>query len=308
MRSIVIGSAFLELVPNMRGGLDEVSLRAYPGGSATNIAVAMAKFGIEVSLLTKVGEDEVGDFILRFLRDRGVDVRRVEKIEGYRTGLGFYLYMPRKRYYFYRFAGYSKPEERISLEDFMGNVENYDVVSITEAVVRVGDVGVRMAEEARRRGVRVFYEPNFRRSLIRDISRFRDRLKRLLNHVDIVFPNEEEVEVISGEKKVERGVKRILELGPEIVVVKRGKKGCVVHDGRKMEVVEGWRVKVGDDTGAGDVFHAAFTYSFLRWGEPCVAARFANAAAALRIRGGAYMESIPSVEEVERFMEGCTSL
>src|SRR2546426_3081852 len=71
-----VGTPFAEIM----------SFAAYVGGSPTNISVGVARLGLRAALLTAVGEDPVGDFVLRFLRNNGVDVSATPRKAGRRTG------------------------------------------------------------------------------------------------------------------------------------------------------------------------------------------------------------------------------
>ncbi len=84
---ITMGRSSIDLYANDIGApFEEIdSFAAYVGGSPTNIAVGARRLGLEVALLTAVGDDKVGDFILKFLRDEGVETRYIPRKPGTRS-------------------------------------------------------------------------------------------------------------------------------------------------------------------------------------------------------------------------------
>jgi len=84
---ITMGRSSIDLYANDIGApFEEItSFAAYVGGSPTNIAVGARRLGLTVAVLTAVGEDKVGDFILKFLRDEGVETRYIPRRPGARS-------------------------------------------------------------------------------------------------------------------------------------------------------------------------------------------------------------------------------
>src|SRR5438876_3087616 len=84
---ITMGRSSIDLYSNDVGApFPEIkSFAAYVGGSPTNIAVGAQRLGLRTAVLTAVGEDPVGDFILKFLKDEGVETRFIPRKPGTRT-------------------------------------------------------------------------------------------------------------------------------------------------------------------------------------------------------------------------------
>src|SRR5215831_17181009 len=84
---ITMGRSSIDLYANDVGAafVDIKSFAAYVGGSPTNIAVGARRLGLHAAVLTAVGEDPVGDFILRFLNTEGVETRFIPRKPGTRT-------------------------------------------------------------------------------------------------------------------------------------------------------------------------------------------------------------------------------
>jgi len=89
------------------------------------------------------------------------------------------------------------------------------------------------------------------------------KMKPLIERCFAVFPNENELKLLTGEG-CEEGAKRLIEAGVKIVAVKLGRRGCYVTDGTEEYFIEPFKVRVVDTTGAGDAFCAGFLYGLIK--------------------------------------------
>src|SRR5512145_2886225 len=83
-----VGRATIDFYSNEVGApfVDIKSFAAYVGGSPTNICVGARRLGLKTALLTALGADPVGDFILNFLQQEGIETRFINRKPGHRTG------------------------------------------------------------------------------------------------------------------------------------------------------------------------------------------------------------------------------
>lgn len=86
-----IGELIIDFIPHEKGVAlkDVVSFTRVPGGAPANVAAAVAKFGGKASLITKLGEDAFGDFLLEQLIEAGVGIDKVFRTKEAKTGLAF---------------------------------------------------------------------------------------------------------------------------------------------------------------------------------------------------------------------------
>ena len=110
----------------------------------------------------------------------------------------------------------------------------------------------------------------------------RDDLADFLKYVDVVKIGKEETKALRGE--TEGILQELRGMGPRIAIITRAEKGCVVLSDEGFGEFKALEVEVGDHTGAGDVFGAAFLARYMDTREVAGSARFANAAAGLKIR------------------------
>jgi len=88
-------------------------------------------------------------------------------------------------------------------------------------------------------------------------------LEPIMNRTFVMMPNAKELQILTEKAGYERNAEVLLEKGVKIVAVKLGNKGCYVTDGKESNMVEAFKVKVVDTTGAGDAFCAGFLYGLI---------------------------------------------
>jgi ribokinase len=91
-----------------------------------------------------------------------------------------------------------------------------------------------------------------------------EKLRPILRKAFVCMPNTSELELITGKSDYCMGAEFLLEIGVRIVAVKMGNRGCYVTDGRENHLVEPFKVKAVDTTGAGDAFCAGFLYGLIK--------------------------------------------
>jgi ribokinase len=121
---------------------------------------------------------------------------------------------------------------------------------------------------------------------------------------DVLIANESFVWGYTGCQDLEEAACSLLSQGPRLVVATLGERGCFVATCKERFYAPGFAVDVVDTTGAGDAFHGAFLYGLLQGWDLARTARFANAVGALTCRRLGGRSSIPSLDEVEVFLEG----
>ncbi len=225
------------------------------GGSAANTVVGLARLGLKTGFIGKVAADREGKFLLDEFRKEGVDIKgiTISKIGGSGTVMG-YIDPKGDR------ALYVDPGVNDQL-DF--NDINVDYVSGTEFLHLSSFVAEKPFNAQKRlitklSGVNVCFDPGdlyARKSLA--------ALKPLIKRSYTVFPNENEVRLLTGQDYRE-GAKKLIELGAELVAVKLGKRGCYVSDGNESHLIDAYRVEAVDTTGAGDAFCAGFIYGLTK--------------------------------------------
>jgi ribokinase len=126
----------------------------------------------------------------------------------------------------------------------------------------------------------------------------------IIPKVDIFLPNIDEARKILGDDSLtpESAARILLDMGVKIVVIKMGKVGCYVADGKTAEFVPSFKVKVVDTTGAGDTFMAGFISAYVQGRSLRECAIIGSATAGLKI-GGVGWSTYPTRQSVNQFLQ-----
>ncbi|MBS3765151.1 carbohydrate kinase [Candidatus Bipolaricaulota bacterium] len=314
---ITLGEALIDFVPTESG----VSLKAVPGfhrrfgGAPANVAIGLARLGGNVGFIGKVGEDSFGDFLKDKFKDEGVDVRGLYRTSRANTTLAFVSLTEEgeRDFVFYRNPGADELLEPKEIkEDYIESAEvlHFGSLSLTRKETRKATI--RAIKYARRHEVTVTMDPNIRLNLWEDENRLQELVLDLAEEVNLMKLSKEEVFFLTGMEDLVSGTNRLLELGPELIVVTLGAKGCFLNYRDSKTRISGHDVEVQDTTGAGDGFMAGALKKLLKDDmnltelekeDAVEALRFGNAAAALTTTGYGAISSFPTYEEVESFLE-----
>lgn len=139
----------------------------------------------------------------------------------------------------------------------------------------------------------------------------RDLPESLLKNVNWLTPNESETEILvkakvrgEDQSSTSAAAEQLLASGPQHVLLKLGAHGCLIAErGRPPQLIPAFPIEAVDSTAAGDAFNAAFAAGLLRGDSPSESAKFASAVAAISVSRHGAQPSMPTLEEVEAFLE-----
>jgi len=264
-----------------------------------NCALALAPWGIKVRLLGCVGQDRFGDLLLDTLRKTGVDIGGVQRSSRALTGM---LYINVTRDGQRTFFGSRGANQ------FMGPPKV--PASWLRSCAAAHLVGYSFLnpgpEKMARRILRQFHSCGKLVSLdvgMEPCKRIPKKILRLLPQVDLLFVSSDEAASLTGRSNPREAFLRFERAGAKEIVMKLGKRGCLISDGGILREVPSFAVQVVDSTGAGDAFTAAFLQARLRGWSPREAALVANAAgaaAASRVGAGTMLSDIAGTLKVLR--------
>ncbi|MGC9399688.1 MAG: carbohydrate kinase family protein [Anaerolineae bacterium] len=278
--------------------VDEMQL--HTGGCAINVATALARLHIPVTVIGKVGVDPFGDFLLDQLEQRGIERDYVSRDPQAGTSATMVMVGSDGER---RFVHYIGANARLTLEDIdLELLERVKVLHVAGALVLPGLDGeptAHLLQEARARGVITFLD-----TVWDDTGRWMEVLGPALPHVDYFVPSLPEAQALTGLDAPEDVAQALLDRGVGTVALKMGNAGCLVatRDGVPRHT-PAYQVQVVDATGAGDAFAAGFIAGvWLGWPLEKTA-RFANAVGALCVTGLGASGGVRSLEETLAFMQ-----
>ena len=122
-----------------------------------------------------------------------------------------------------------------------------------------------------------------------------------------MMPNAVELELLTGEKDYCKGADALIGKGVKIVAVKLGGDGCYVTDGRERHLIEAFKVKVVDTTGAGDAFCAGFLYGLLNNKSLYECGRLGNFVASRCVMKMGAQNRVALRQRLSSFLAKCSS-
>ncbi len=306
---LAIGRSSIDLYANDIGApfVEIRSFAAYVGGCPTNISVGTRRLGLRSALLTAVGEDPVGDFILHFLAREGVETAFIPRKPGRRTSAVLLGIQPPDRFplVFYRD---NCADIALTIDDVRRSpVQQSRLVVITGTGLSEEpsrSATLFAAETAKTAGAIVLLDLDLRPTLWHDPRAYGPTIRSVLRLVDLVVGNEEEVAAAADQEEIEEAVRILVRLGPRAVVVKRGAEGSTVYlpDGEAVHAPS-FPVEVVNVLGAGDAFASGFIYGYLKGWDWYRCARMGNACGAIVVTRHGCANFMPYEEETLRFIE-----
>jgi 2-dehydro-3-deoxygluconokinase len=305
---LALGEPLLRLQPDPEERLEEATrLHAYVGGAELNVACALASLGRRCAFFSALPEGPLGRRVLRHLRAAGVDTSAVRTREG-RLGLYWVEYGREPRsievHYDRRHSAVCALGPADAPAEMLRASRMFFVSGITAALSpTLRALALEMAKEARRQGVTVAVDLNFRARLW-TAPEAAPVLEDLARGADVLVSPEADLRTVFGWTGTPEELARIAQerLQAVTVVLTCGGDGAVcLREGalRRLPVVASTHI---DRVGAGDAFTAGLLYGLLE-GRPQRALDYAVAMASLKhsLRGDAI---ITTPEELERVASG----
>ncbi|MEU9373075.1 5-dehydro-2-deoxygluconokinase [Streptomyces sp. NPDC048255] len=274
------------------------------GGSPANVAVAAARLGRRVALITRTGADPFGGYLRSELRGFGVDDRWATEVAGLPTPITFCEIFPPDRFplYFYRLPKAPDLEiapDEVDLEAVRAaRVFWMTGTGLSEEPSRAATL---TALEARARSGTTVFDLDWRPMLWREKPG--PYYERALGWATVAVGNTEECEIATGQSRPYEAARALLAAGVELAVVKRGPEGVLaVHRDGTVAEVPPVAVEVVNGLGAGDAFGGALCHGLLAGWELERVVRFANAAGAIVASRLACSSAMPFSGEVEEVL------
>ncbi len=320
-RAICLGELLIDFVSTMSGvTLKEApGFEKAPGGAPANVAVGLAKLGIETYFIGKVGKDAFGDFLRETLMRNGVRVSFLTATEKAKTTLAFVSLTKEgeRDFVFYRDPGADMLLDQGDIdEEIFRSSGVFHCGSITMTHEPACSATLRALSLAEKHGCLISFDPNLRPALWKNLEEARSRMLDTADRAHILKVNEEEAMFLADTTLVNQALEFLeRRFTRALITVTLGKRGCLILTHRKRIEIPGFTVPVVDTTGAGDGFVAGLLSSLymfwkdLRDGRSVpqdalyYAALRANAVGALTTTKKGAIPALPTQEEVEIFME-----
>ena len=270
------------------------------GGDSSNFAIAAARQGAKTGYVTSLGADVYGRMFRDLWRTEGVDASHVREDADAFTAVYFVTHDADGHHFsfFRKGSAASRFAPRDVPSGYIASARYVHLSGISLAISDSAcDAGFAAIAAARRGGAKVTFDTNLRLKLWPK-DRARAVIGEAIAQCDVCLPSLDDVATLYGIEEPNALIDRILAMGPKVVVLKMGDKGCIVADKITRTLIKPHPCKPVDATGAGDTFGGTFVARLAAGDVPVVAARYANAAAALSTQGYGAVAPIPRAAEV----------
>ncbi|MBQ9942389.1 MAG: ribokinase [Christensenellaceae bacterium] len=270
-----------------------------PGGKGGNQAVAAARAGSKVNMITKLGKDDFGDMALRTFKQEGINTDFTPIDEEEATGAALII------------VDKSSENMIVVALGACGKLSKEDIYAAEDAIAKSDlvltqletsiEAVVTTVEVAKKHGVPV----------ILNTAPYQEFPKEILKDIAYVTPNETEASYLSGIKVVDdesalKAADAILKMGVQkAAIITMGKRGCLVYQGAdNYEFVPSFKLdNVVDTTGAGDAWNGGFSHAIASGMSLHDAAVFGSAVAGLSVTKVGTAPAMPQREDVLAFLE-----
>ena len=264
------------------------------GGSAANTIVGLARLGCKVGFIGKVSIDREGELLLDDFRKEGVDTAGVVRTGDGKSGMVMGFVDRKGARALYINSGVNDTIDYVDVNaEYAGDTQFLHLTSV------VGDQSFRTQKKllkALPASVKVSFDPGalYARRGLAEIEPF-------VRRAYVLMPNAFELELITGEADYCKGADFLVGRGVKVVAVKLGSRGCYVTDGRERHLMEAFKAKVADTTGAGDAFCAGFLYGLLKNKSLYDCGKLGNFVASRKVMKVGARAGLPFKEIVESF-------
>lgn len=323
---ITIGRSSVDLYGQQIGSRleDITSFAKSVGGCPSNIAIGTARMGLKSAVITRVGNEQMGRFIIEQMQREGVDTRGIVTDPERLTALVLLSVEDDKNFplIFYRdnCADMALCEDDID-EAFIASSKSVLVTGTHFSKPNVEAAQLKAIRIAKAHGRKVIFDIDYRPNLWglagHDAGDNRyiasdevsARLRPVLADCDLIIGTEEEVLIASGESDLLQALKTIRANSSATLVLKRGPMGCIVYEGAIVDDLEdgivgdGFPIEVYNVLGAGDSFMSGFLRGWLSDEPNKTSATWANACGAFAVSRLLCAPEIPTFAELKFFLE-----
>lgn len=297
----ILGSMNMDLVlkidnlPQIGETILSKSLEKIPGGKGANQAVAARRSGAQVSMISKIGQDDNGKILRDELIKDNIDVSLVFEDEKEATGMAMIMVNQDGNNSIVVISGSNMTIDEEDIDKATDTIKNSDI--LVSQFETPEDMTIRAFEKAKAFGKVTILNPAPAKAI----------KEELLKVTDIIIPNETEAELITGIKvesveDARRAGEAFLEKGVKFAIITLGSRGAAVIGKDFCEVVPAFKVDAIDTTAAGDSFIGGLSSELnvkdINKDNLLKAVKFGNKVSSIAVQRKGAQPSIPYLKEV----------
>ncbi|EOD01535.1 carbohydrate kinase family protein [Caldisalinibacter kiritimatiensis] len=297
---LTVGEILIDMISDEYDDFNNGGFHRYFGGSPGNIAINVSKLGYKSSIITNVGNDSFGKFLLKKLKENGVNTDGVTLDDSKNTSMVVVSKSKKSP----SFIAYRDADKNLKLTDKVKElVKQSKIVHFTSWPISyepARSTTLEIIDIAKEQGKIISFDPNYRKVLWEKGHDGVKFIEELLSRVDIIKPSEDDAYHIFGEDTPEGYIKRFLDLGVKLVMLTLGKDGVIVSNGKEIIKVPTLATEVVDTTGAGDAFWSGFYAGLLKGKTIKESIMVGSAVSAYKLREVGAIADLPNINEIEK--------
>ncbi|MFO7815640.1 MAG: sugar kinase [Halanaerobiales bacterium] len=303
---ISFGELLVDLITNMEEVIlsEAEQFSRYFGGSAGNVAVNAKRLGAEIRILSRIGDDFFGDFLLNVLHRENINTESIQIDKKRRTPLVFV----NKTSGTPSWLAYRDADQYIKFDNQVKRiVENTKIIYLTTYILSQKtsrETALKVLEMIKNDEEKLLaFDPCYRPILWPEKDNGEKIVKKIISTAEFIKPSLDDAEYLFGPDTPENYIEKYLQVGANIVILTMGENGVLVSDGKEKFRLKVYSKKVVDVTGAGDSFWAGFINGILTGMKVKDAVKLGNASAAFKIRGVGALSPVPDKKYLIKYIK-----
>jgi sugar/nucleoside kinase (ribokinase family) len=285
---------------------EKARIKMVAGGTVGNVAIALSRLGEKTSFVGKVGRDILGDFILKYFENEGIETEWILKDEENSTEILFCFIDQKGDYDFYAYPEISHVFDNLRIPDIPKNIIQQFGLLFTSGTCLLGkEFGasiISVFRKCKEMKIPIAFDLNFRLKNYGGNQDLKSLYIEAVKYADILFGSEkEEIAAFMETDDVNQAISDLVGQN-KTVIGKSGERGAAVYTRKKSFKMPAFPVKVVDTVGAGDVFNGGFLAAYAK-GKPlrdCLLWGCAAAGYSVQFIGS---ENAPNEQQLSQFIE-----
>lgn len=304
---VTVGRVSIDLYAREAGAAfrDDQTFSKSVGGSPTNVAVAAARLGHHATLVTKVGGDELGGYVVERLRGWGVDTTHIGVARGNLTPVVLAALDPPEepKLIFHRQP--DAPDTTLVTSDLPADLlQSCDVFWMSGCALSRGSTAVASMEWLQRRNRRqhTVLDLDYRPSFWGSVDDAQRAAQAAIDYCSVVVGNRTECEMALGTGEPQTAVDMLLDRGVTLAIVKMGAAGVLLATANERVTVAPLRITLVCGLGSGDAFGGALIHGLVNGWDVRSIGEHANAAGAYVATQLTCADAMPDIARLTSFM------
>ncbi len=312
-----IGEILVDFVSTKKGVSlsDAPAFMKFPGGAPANLAVGLVRLGVPTAFIGRVGDDSFGKYLCNELRNAGVKSGGIVFDKHYKTRLAFVSLTPGGERFF-EFWESQPADSQLRFSDVhIPTLRESKIIHVSSFLLLKEPARsslVQIISEFQQGDSLISFDPNIRLNLWKTEAKAKQLMMKVIRFTHILRLNHQEASFLTGLDDIEEAANRLLQAGPQIVVITKAENGCYFRTRHIDGYAEGFSVDVVDTTGCGDGFLAGLLHGLLQSGLKTEElsreqlhniCRYANAVGALVATRAGAITALPDIQTVDDFLK-----